>query len=92
MNGQSSSQAPTAPERLEYFCRALVEILENVFMDDDSNQLLEILDTVDEILDNNACYWSSPQLTHLLFDKLFLLIKCDRKELKVSLRYFIAEA
>ena len=54
-------------------------------MDDDSNQLLEILEKVEELLENNTGYWSSPQMTKLLFDKLFMLIKCDRKEVRLKI-------
>ena len=54
-------------------------------MNDDSNQLLEILETVEELLENNTGYWSSPQMTKLLFDKLFMLIKCDRKEVRLKI-------
>ena len=54
-------------------------------MNDDSNQLLEILETVEELLENNIGYWSSPQMTKLLFDKLFMLIKCDRKEVRLKI-------
>ena len=51
-------------------------------MDDDNNQLIEQLEIVEELLENNTGFWSSARLTQLLFDKLFMLIKCDRKEVR----------
>ena len=54
-------------------------------MNDDCNQLLEILEKVEELLENNTGYWSSPQMTKLLFNKLFMLIKCDRKEVRLKI-------
>ena len=53
-------------------------------MDDDSNKLLEIMEKVEELLEDNIALWSSPHLTQLLFEKLFLLIKCDRKEVRLK--------
>ena len=54
-------------------------------MDDDNNQLIDKLETVEELLENNIGYWSSPQMTKLLFNKLFMLIKCDRKEVRLKI-------
>ena len=62
-----------------------MEILANVLMDDDSSQLLEILETVEELLKNNTAFWSSPQLAQSLFRKLFMLIKSDRKEVRLKI-------
>jgi hypothetical protein len=63
----------------------LVDILDNVLMDEDNNPILEILETVEELLKNNTGFWSSPQLAQSLFNKLFMLIKCDRKEVRLKI-------
>ena len=56
-----------------------------MLVNDNNNQILEILETVEELLENNTGYWSSPQMTKLLFNKLFLLIKSDRKEVRLKI-------
>ena len=59
-------------------------MLENVLMDDDNNKVLEILKTVEELLEDNTGVWSSPQLTQLLLDKLLMLCKWERKEVRIG--------
>jgi hypothetical protein len=54
-------------------------------VDDDNTQLLEILETVEKLIKNNTGLWSSRQWAQSLFNKLFVLIKSDRKEVRLKL-------
>ena len=66
----------------QYFCRDLIEILDDALMDEDSGKQLEMLETIKDILEHNTVSQSSPKLTHLFLEKLIMLIKSDSKEVR----------
>ena len=68
----------------QYFCRDLIEILDDALMDEDSSKQLEMLETIKDILEHNPVSQSSPKLTQLFLEKLVMLIKSDSKEVTIK--------